>query len=408
MTSAVEHEQRWVRNLKAMPFVLLALATVISVATFPELGPHALGMQVTFGVLVAATAVWIWRWMHVYGRPHPVGYVGRTLLAAALTVIHPLFCLFAWVGFLDAFESFRGRWRWVAMAATSLIMAIGQTGGPPPYESPWQSAALPMLFLVNFGLATLMARYSMHLDAVSQERADTIVRLEHALAENARLQEQLLAQSRQTGVRDERERLAREIHDTIAQSLAGVVAQLQAAQGSADAEDVRRRVARSTEMARTALVEARRSVQDLTPAELADAGLVDALSGLVSTWESDHGATVSFTVVGETRALHTEVEATLLRIAQEALANVAKHSGASRVGVTLTFDDVAEGPEVTLDVRDDGAGFEPGLPRKDTSFGLGVMRDRAERLAGTFTLESAPGSGTAVSARIPALPRGAA
>ncbi|MER7608671.1 sensor histidine kinase [Nocardioides sp. NPDC127503] len=404
MTSAVEHEQLWERNLKALPFVLLALATVISVATIPEMGPHTLGGQVTLGVLVAATAVWIWRWMYVYGRPHPVGYVGRTLLAAALTVVHPLFCIFAWVGFLDAFESFRGRWRWVAMAATALIMAIGQTGGPPPYDSPWQSAALPVLFVVNFGLATLMGRYSMHLDAVSQERADTIVRLESALAENARLQEQLVAQSRQTGVRDERERLAREIHDTIAQSLAGVVAQLQAAEGSADAQDVRRRVARATELARTALVEARRSVQDLTPAELADAGLADALSRLVTSWRDDHGVEASFVVVGDATALHSEVEATLLRIAQEALANVAKHASASRVGVTLTFDEA----DVILDVRDDGSGFDPTAPRRSSSFGLGVMRERAQRLAGTFTLESAPGAGTAVSASIPALPRGPA
>lgn len=404
MTSAVEHEQLWERNLKALPFVLLALATVISVATIPEMGPHTLGMQVTLGVLVAVTAVWIWRWMYVYGRPHPVGYVGRTLLAAALTIVHPLFCIFAWVGFLDAFESFRGRWRWVAMAATSLIMATGQTGGPPPYDTPWQSAALPALFVVNFGVATLMARYSMHLDAVSQERADTIVRLERALAENARLQEKLLAQSRQSGVRDERERLAREIHDTIAQSLAGVVAQLQAAEGSADAQDVRRRVGRATEMARTALVEARRSVQDLTPAELADAGLADALSRLVTSWRDDHGVEASFVVVGDATALHSEVEATLLRIAQEALANVAKHAAASRVGVTLTFDEA----DVILDVRDDGSGFDAAAPRRSSSFGLGVMRERAERLAGTFTLESAPGAGTAVSASIPALPRGPA
>lgn len=404
MTSAVEHEQRWERNLKALPFVLLALATVISVATIPEMGPHTLGGQVALGVLVAATAVWIWRWMYVYGRPHPVGYVGRTLLAAALTIVHPLFCIFAWVGFLDAFESFRGRWRWVAMAATSLIMATGQTGGPPPYDSPWQSVALPLLFVVNFGIATLMARYSLHLDAVSQERADTIVRLEHALAENARLQEQLLAQSRQTGVRDERERLAREIHDTIAQSLAGVVAQLQAAEGSADAQDVRHRVGRATEMARTALVEARRSVQDLTPAELADASLADALSTLVTSWRGDHGVEASFVVVGDATALHSEVEATLLRIAQEALANVAKHASASRVGVTLTFDEA----DVILDVRDDGSGFDPAAPRRSSSFGLGVMRERAQRLAGTFTLESAPGAGTAVSASIPALPRGPA
>ncbi|MEI7057536.1 sensor histidine kinase [Nocardioides sp. CCNWLW239] len=404
MTSAVEHEQRWERILRLLPFALLVLATVLSVATMPEMGPDALGWRVVFGVLVAVTAVWIWRWMYVYGRPHPVGYIGRTLLAAALTIIHPLFCIFAWIGFLDAFESFRGRGRWVAMAATSLIMAIGQTGGPPPYDSPWQNVALPVLFVVNFGLATLMARYSMHLDAVSQERADTITRLEHALAENARLQERLLAQSRETGVRDERERLAREIHDTIAQSLAGVVAQLQAAEGSADADDVRRRVARATEMARTALVEARRSVQDLSPAELTDVSLADAVATLVASWREDHGIEASFVVVGDPTGLHSEVEATLLRITQEALANVAKHADASRVGVTLTFDEA----EVILDVRDDGSGFDPTAPRRSGSFGLGVMRDRAERLAGVFTLEASPGTGTAVSARIPAIARGAA
>ncbi|MER6939704.1 sensor histidine kinase [Nocardioides sp. NPDC127514] len=404
MTSAVGHEQRWERNLKVLPFVLLALASAICVATFPEIGPQSPGARVIFGILVAATAVWTWRWMYVYGRPHPVGYIGRTALAAVLTAMHPLFCIFAWIGFLDAFDSFRGRWRWVAMAATAVIMAMGQTGGPPPYDNPWQSLLLPLLFVLNFGLASLMGRYSEHLDAVSRERAATIDRLEEALTENARLQQELLAQSRSAGVRDERERLAREIHDTIAQSLAGVVAQLQAAEGSADAQDVRRRVTRATELARTALVEARRSVQDLTPAELADAGLADALSRLVTSWRDDHGVEASFVVVGDATALHSEVEATLLRIAQEALANVAKHASAQRVGVTLTFDDA----DVILDVRDDGSGFDPTAPRRSSSFGLGMMRERAQRLAGTFTLESAPGAGTAVSASIPALPRGPA
>ena len=404
MTSAAELEQQWDRNLKVLPFVLLALATVVCVATFPVMGPVSVTTRIVFGVLVAATAVWTWRWTYVYARPHPVGYIGRTLLVAALTALHPLFCIFAWIGFLDAFDSFRGRWRWVAMAATALIMATGQVGGPPPFDDWWQSALWPVLFVVNFGLASLMGRYSIHLDTVSQERADTITRLERALAENAQLQDQLLARSRESGVRDERERLAREIHDTIAQSLAGVVAQLQAAEGSTDAEEVRSRVGRATELARTALVEARRSLQDLSPAELAVAGITDALSALVTAWRSDHGVEASFVVVGDARALHSEVEATLLRIAQEALANVAKHAAASRVGVTLTFDE----SEVILDVRDDGAGFDPTTPRRSSSFGLGVMRDRAQRLAGTLTLESAPGSGTAVSASIPALPRGPA
>lgn len=404
MTSAVEREQQWDRNLKLLPFALLALTTLICVATLPVIGPETVGMRVAFGVLVAATAAWTWRWTYVYARPHPVGYIGRTLLVAMLTVIHPLFCIFAWIGYLDAFESFRGRWRWVAMAATALIMAIGQTGGPPPYDDWWQSALLPVLFVVNFGVAGLMGRYSTHLESISQERADTITRLEHALAENARLQERLVAQSRETGVRAERERLAREIHDTIAQSLAGVVAQLQAAQGTADAADVRRRVARATEMARTALVEARRSVQDLSPAELANAGLTDAVSTLVASWREDHGVDASFVIVGDPTALHSEVEATLLRITQEALANVAKHADSTRVGVTLTFDE----SEVILDVRDDGCGFDLNAPRRSSTFGLGVMRERAQRLAGTLTVESAPGTGTAVSASIPALPRGAA
>ncbi|TQL69632.1 signal transduction histidine kinase [Nocardioides albertanoniae] len=404
MTTAPELEQQWDRNLKVLPFVLLALTTVVCFATFPAMGPVGPTTRIVFGVLVVATAVWVWRWTYVYARPHPVGYTGRTLLVAALTALHPLFCIFAWIGFLDAFDSFRGRWRWVAMAATALIMATGQVGGPPPFDDWWQIALWPVLFVVNFGLATLMGRYSVHLDTISKERAETITRLESALADNAELQDQLLARSRESGVRDERERLAREIHDTIAQSLAGVVAQLQAAEGSADTDDVRRRVGRATDLARTALVEARRSLQDLSPTDLATAGITDALSALVTTWRSDHGVDASFMVVGEARALHPEVEATLLRIAQEALANVAKHADAQRAGVTLTFDE----SEVILDVRDDGTGFDPGSPRRSSAFGLGVMRDRAQRLTGTLTLESAPGSGTAVSASIPALPRGPA
>lgn len=404
MDSVVEHDQRWVRNLKVLPLALIVLATTICLATLPVLGPSSLDAQVAFGGLVVAVALWSWWWTYVHGGPHPVGYVGRTLLIATLTLMHPLFCIVAWIGYLDAFDSFRGRVRWVAMGVTAAIMAVGQTGGPPPYDNPWQTMLLPLLFVVNFGLAGLMGRYSEHLDSVSRERGETIVRLEDALAENERLQAQLLAQSRSAGVREERERLAREIHDTIAQSLAGVVAQLQAAQGTVGTADVRLRVERATEMARTALVEARRSVQDLTPVELAGAGLTDALSTLVETWHEDHGVEAAFVVVGDARPLHSEVEATLLRIAQEALTNVAKHAGASRVGVTLTFDEA----DVILDVRDDGCGFDTAAPRRSSSFGLGVMRDRAERLTGTLTLESAPGAGTAVSASIPALSRGPA
>ena len=109
---------------------------------------------------------------------------------------------------------------------------------------------------------------------------------------------------------------------------------------------------------------------------------------------------VSFTTTGTPRTVHPEVEVTLLRAAQEALANVARHAGASRVGLTLSYmEDL-----VTLDVRDDGAGFDPAV-RRETSekggFGLAAMRERVQRLAGTLAVESEPGGGTAISACVP-------
>jgi signal transduction histidine kinase len=112
---------------------------------------------------------------------------------------------------------------------------------------------------------------------------------------------------------------------------------------------------------------------------------------------------------GDARALHPEVEVTLLRVAQEALANVAKHADASRAGVTLSYmEDV-----VSLDVRDDGAGFvPPAVPAASNGspagggFGLIAMRQRVSRLAGQLEIESEPGTGTAVSASLPAIPLG--
>jgi signal transduction histidine kinase len=107
------------------------------------------------------------------------------------------------------------------------------------------------------------------------------------------------------------------------------------------------------------------------------------------------------TTTGEAIPLHPEIESALLRTAQEALANVAKHAGATRVGVTLSFI----GDVVALDVRDDGVGFEvsEGRVKSGSGFGLTAMRQRVSRVAGTLAIESEPGGGTAVSARVPAI-----
>ncbi len=110
------------------------------------------------------------------------------------------------------------------------------------------------------------------------------------------------------------------------------------------------------------------------------------------------------TIAGEVIDLHPEIEVALLRTAQEALANVAKHAGASRAWLTLTF----MGDVVTLDVRDDGSGFsapERG-PADGSGFGLTGMRQRIARVAGSLAIESEPGAGTAISARVPAIAAG--
>jgi signal transduction histidine kinase len=113
---------------------------------------------------------------------------------------------------------------------------------------------------------------------------------------------------------------------------------------------------------------------------------------------------VEITTTGEVVPLHPEVEVALLRTAQEALANVAKHAHASRAGLTLSY----MGDVVTLDVRDDGDGFEvPAAANgreRDVGFGLTAMRQRVSRVAGTLSIESEPGAGTAISARVPAIP----
>ncbi len=117
---------------------------------------------------------------------------------------------------------------------------------------------------------------------------------------------------------------------------------------------------------------------------------------MASGWSTAHDVPVSVTLTGSARAMHPEVEVALLRTVQEALANVAKHAFASRVGLTLSYmEDV-----VTLDVRDDGVGFD--LAASSSGFGLTAMRHRVHRLAGALAVESEPGQGTAISARVPA------
>jgi signal transduction histidine kinase len=420
--------ERW-ENLelpvyRALPFVTLAIATVVLFVDPPAAWPYLPGTLVI--AFVAATWVFI---LHTRRPPlveqAPLGvvyFVGLIVFAGVLVAIAPWYGIFAWVGYVQAATVLPGRWRYVGVVATAVVMSISNNGG---LHEPTPSAitGYAVMFVVNCMLAGTMLFFA-DVGLVQHERRKRMVaelaeandKLRTALAENAGLHAQLLTQAREAGVLDERQRMAREIHDTIAQGLTGVITQLEAArQAHHDPVEWSRHLDTAIRLARESLSEARRSVHAVRPEALDVARLPEALAEVGRRWAEVNGIAAQVTTTGTVRALHPEVEVTVLRVAQEALTNVAKHAQATRVGVTLSYmEDV-----VTLDVRDNGVGFIPGLPDGPTAsatgdghqqggFGLVAMRQRVHRLAGRLEVESEPGQGTAISATVPAIVGGPA
>ncbi|MGW2023367.1 sensor histidine kinase [Streptomyces decoyicus] len=409
-------QQAWDRNFRRWGgYPLLGLGVLTSAASVDPLLP---GDEVyVAGVLVAAAlALQVW-WSRAGYRKPPQGpagqfhYLVRFLLAFALTWLNPFFAIYAVLGYFDAPHLLPPRFVRAGLLATAVTMAGSQSGGLPP-ASTVNWVAFGLLYVLNAPLVLLFSRVAAQEAAHATANAATIAelertnaRLEAALEENVGLHAQLIVQAREAGIADERRRLAAEIHDTLAQGLAGIITQLEAATESSDPVAARGHARRAVALARESLGEARRSVHNLGPGVLEHAALPDALRRTVEEWSAAAGVRAEFTVTGTAEPLHDEVEATLLRIAQEGLANARRHAAASRVGVTLSY----MGDEVTLDVRDDGRGFDPATlpPRERTGgFGLGGMRARAERIAGAVGIESEPGRGTAISARVPLVRHG--
>jgi len=413
-------EQRYDLLLRLLPFLLL---TVPLLPYFLAQSPTAGAFGITVGIAAAAGA-WI-TWMVILHpgwaeRPWLMGvfFVGLVAFIAVLTVRSPWFAFFTWLGFLYAFRFLSGAWRWAVCAAVAIFFGMSQSGG---FHRPTVStvAIWVLLACVDVVLTGVFVLLGMKTEEQNQARKGMIAelaqanqRLEEMMAENTGLQAQLLTQAREAGAGDERQRMAREIHDTLAQGLTGIITQLEAAQQTTHEAERERRIDNSKRLARDSLAEARRSVQALRPQALEDSRLPDALAEEVARWTATSGVPAEVAATGDPRALYPEVEVTLLRVAQEALANVAKHAAAAHAWVTLSYmEDV-----VTLDVRDDGSGFAPlgessggGGGTAGTAgggFGLIAMRQRVNRLAGQLEIESEPGVGTAVSASLPAIPLG--
>lgn len=212
---------------------------------------------------------------------------------------------------------------------------------------------------------------------------------------------QLAAEGRELAVLEERTRLAREIHDTLAQQLTAIVLQLEAAEAFVERNPGRvgSVVVTARDLARSALQEARRSVWNLRPATLEATGLVAALEREVRRWRQQSGVPARLHAEGlpNPLPLSPAAEVALFRIVQEALTNVAHHSQARRVDVTVA----RHGGALEISVVDDGVGFELETAPQRGSFGLVGMGERARLAGGSLEVTSRPGDGTSVVVRLP-------
>jgi signal transduction histidine kinase len=417
--------------LDVLPFGMLVFCVLLTLSV----GKPARGAEVAGLILSGVAAAWMlgvyqlhpaWR-----DRPRVMGvFITVLLVLGALLVLdNTIFGLYTFTIYFYVLRYLVWPWRLAGAAGVGLLAATSQAYG---VNKDTASGILVYLIIITVNVAIAMAYawsrwLSTTLDIRNKQALEELStanrRLESTLAENAGLQQQLLTQAREAGVLDERQRMAREIHDTLAQGLIGIITQLQAAEQDADdPAGWRRHFDAATALARESLSEARRSVEALRSESLETARLSEALGDVAGRWSALHGIPVQVTTTGTARPMPPEAEFALLRTAQEALANVARHAQATRVGVTLSYME----HEVALDVRDDGQGFD--LPKlctqtADTNgnghspsdsaasdgatsdgggFGLVAMRQRIESLAGTLQVESEPGFGTGISACIPA------
>ena len=226
-----------------------------------------------------------------------------------------------------------------------------------------------------------------------------------ALDRRVRQQTRIIQQKvKREGVLEERDRIAREFHDTLEQELAAITIQLDAveAQFNGAPGTARRFLELARNMTRRSLSEARRSVWDLRSHLLENSDLAAALTEMSAPLAAASGVEITVQSIGVPRRLPAVTEHNLLRVAQEALANALKHSGAKKIVVALNY----ESPDVQLRLRDDGRGFDRATAGQASGghFGLLDMRERAEKIGARFSLHSRPGHGTEILITVASTP----
>jgi signal transduction histidine kinase len=282
----------------------------------------------------------------------------------------------------------------VRFAVVGSILTLSAFGAVRFVQSEFDEDALPVIVvstLISLGVSMALGLFISRITREAHSRAATIDELRTTQA-------RLAAAERDRGVHEERERISREIHDTLAQGFTSVVTLARAAESALARGDVgtaRERLGLIERTASDNLAEARLIVAELTPGHLQSRTLVQALERLGSAVSSENGVRADVRVEGEPEPLGGASEVVILRTAQEALSNVRRHAGAARVDLSLAY-----APErVVLTVTDDGRGFDTAADRD--GFGLDGVRSRAAEVGGTVSLTSAPGSGTTLRLEVP-------
>jgi signal transduction histidine kinase len=351
------------------------------------------GARVAATGLLVALGGWWWALGHRVARDDETSWRGAVYLSgvlvlfAAAVAVEPV-CI--WVLFGVGPQPYVLRPRrvalgWVAaLNAVPVLLLLGRTGVAEPF---W----IQLVIAVGVtGFAHIMGTNIERIYAQSAERARLISELQESRA-------QIAALSREAGVAAERERLAAEIHDTLAQGFTSILTLVQAAASAIGTDPDRARVqlGLAADTARENLAEARALVGALAPAALDTASLAEALRRHAERVGAQAGIAVEVEADGELGPLSTQAQVVLLRAAQEALANVRRHSGARSATILLA----RVGSAVRLVVRDDGGGFDPAAPVN--GFGLRGMRARAQQIGGAVHVDSGPG-GTVLRVEVPA------
>ncbi|SDF24730.1 Histidine kinase-, DNA gyrase B-, and HSP90-like ATPase [Blastococcus aurantiacus] len=323
------------------------------------------------------------------------GYLAVMVAAVAVIAWHEpsllflMFLAYSQVWFLVERAGEGVPWTFVLAAAATVGPLVDWTRGEEPLWGPGST-------LVGLAFSLAMGIWVHRVLEQSDQRAALILELESTRAE-------LAALHHQQGMVAERERLAREVHDTLAQGYTSIVvlAQTAAAVLPGDPAAAAERLAVIEEVARENLAEARAMVAAFAPVALDSATLVEALQRLAERFGRETGVVTRVDTAalgGVGPALSRAEEIVLLRGAQEALANVRRHASASAVVLRVSRVGSGDDAQVSVHVEDDGVGFDPAV---SVGVGLAGLRDRAQEVGGDVDVRSVPGEGTRVTVRVP-------